>query len=57
MKKCPKCHGDGVAKSGRECPACNGEGKVSEQRLKELQRILKSVYKTNKERKSSWAIV
>lgn len=57
MKTCPKCNGNGIAKSGNNCPACNGKGQVSQQRFKELQSILKSVYKTNKERKSSWVIV
>ena len=57
MKNCPKCKGQGTAKSGRDCPACQGQGQVSEERFKELHAILKGVYQANNERKNTWAII
>lgn len=56
MKNCPKCHGVGTAKSGRECLACKGVGQVSEKRFKELEKVLKRVYTMNN-KKSNWVIV
>jgi RecJ-like exonuclease len=57
MKDCPKCNGNGKARSGRECPACKGVGKVSQERFKELQIALKELYKLNRKRESNWSIV
>lgn len=57
MEKCPKCRGNKTTKTGNKCPACDGVGEVSKTRFKELQNILKEIYRANHERKSDWSIV